>query len=200
MQRNLMAILRGVYPQEAVAIGEALIAEGVTQIEVPLNSPDACVSIALLVEACGERASIGAGTVTTCTEVEAVQQAGGTFIVSPNCDVEVIKLTKQLGMASYPGVMTPTECFAALQAGADTLKLFPAFMLGVAGFKAISAVLPKGTQCYAVGGIDGKDFADWRAAGVAGFGLASNLYKPGMSAAEIALKARGLVAAWDATN
>lgn len=200
MHRNLMAILRGVYPHEAVALGEALIAAGITQIEVPLNSPDACASIALLAQACGDRASIGAGTVTSCDEVESVKQAGGTFIVSPNCDTEVIKLTKQLGMASYPGVMTPTECFAALNAGADTLKLFPAFMLGVAGFKAINAVLPKGTQCYAVGGIDGKDFATWREAGITGFGLASNLYKPGTSAEDIAAKAHGLVAAWDGSN
>lgn len=200
MQRNLMAILRGVYPHEVVALGEALIDAGITQIEVPLNSPDAYDSIALLAQAVGDRASVGAGTVVSCAEVEAVKGAGGTFIVSPNCDVEVIKLTKQLGMASYPGVMTPSECFAALHAGADTLKLFPAFMLGVAGFKAISAVLPKGTQCYAVGGIDSGDFALWREAGIAGFGLASNLYKPGSSAEDIGTKAKDLVSSWDACN
>ena len=197
MQRNLMAILRGVQPAEVVAIGNGLVAAGITQIEVPLNSPNACDSIALLAQKLGSKASVGAGTVTSVAEVQAVHQAGGQFIVSPNCDVDIIAATKDMGMASYPGVMTPTECFAALNAGADVLKLFPAFMLGVAGFKAINAVLPKGTQCYAVGGIDGMDFASWRQAGIAGFGLASNLYKPGASAEQVVARAELLVQAWD---
>ncbi|MDP6967515.1 MAG: 2-dehydro-3-deoxy-6-phosphogalactonate aldolase [Gammaproteobacteria bacterium] len=197
MQRNLMAILRGVQPAEVVAIGNGLVAAGITQIEVPLNSPNACDSIALLVQQLGGKASVGAGTVTSVAEVQAVCQAGGQFVVSPNCDVDVIAVTKDMGMASYPGVMTPTECFAALNAGADVLKLFPAFMLGVAGFKAINAVLPKGTQCYAVGGIDGIDFAGWLQAGIAGFGLASNLYQPGASAEQVVARAELLVQAWD---
>ena len=198
MQRNLMAILRGVKPHEVAAIGDALVGAGISQIEVPLNSPQAVDSIAILSDKLAGKAQIGAGTVLCCDEVKAVHAAGGQFIVSPNCDVEVIKLTKQLDMASYPGVLTPSECFAALHAGADCLKLFPAFKLGVDGFKAISAVLPKGTECYAVGGIDSHDFAAWRQAGIAGFGLASNLYKPGETAEEIAQKAQILVAAWDA--
>ena len=196
--RNLMAILRGVEPNEVIAIGEALVAEGITQIALPLNSPQACESIGLLAAHLGDKANVGAGTVLTVEDVEAVHAAGGQFIVSPNCNIEVIHRTKALNMASYPGVLTPTECFAALQAGADVLKLFPAFILGMAGFKAIQAVLPAGTQCYAVGGIDAGAFAEWRAAGITGFGLASNLYKPGASAAQIADKAKQLVQAWDA--
>lgn len=198
MNRNLMAILRGVEPHEVVAIGDALVAAGISQIEVPLNSPQACESIRLLAEHLGDQASVGAGTVLSVEDVAAVHAAGGQFIVSPNCDVAVIKHTKQLGMASYPGVLTPTECFAALHAGADVLKLFPAFILGMSGFKAIQAVLPKGTLCYAVGGIDVGDFAAWREAGIAGFGLASNLYKPGATAEQVGNKAQQLVQAWDA--
>lgn len=197
MHRNLMAILRGVQPFEAVSMGEALVNAGISQIEVPLNSPDACQSIALLSQHLAGAASIGAGTVLNVEDVANVHAAGGTFIVSPNCDVDVIQATKALAMASYPGVMTPSECFSALQAGADCLKLFPAFLLGVAGFKALQAVLPEGTQCYAVGGIDSGDFALWRQAGIGGFGLASNLYKPGDQAGQVAAKARLLVQAWD---
>ena len=199
MSRNLMAILRGVRPSEVVALGEQLLQEGIHQIEVPLNSPKALESIAKLHKALGDRAFIGAGTVLSVADAKAVYAHGGEFIVSPNCNSDVIKVTKDLGMMSYPGVLTPTECFAALNSGADILKLFPAFLLGVNGFKAIQAVLPDHVGCYAVGGIASDDFSHWRRAGIAGFGLASNLYTPGDSPEKIASKAKVLVDAWDDT-
>ena len=200
MSRNLMAILRGVQPQEVLALGTTLVSAGITQIEVPLNSPDAITSIQRLVEGVGDKADIGAGTVLSVDAVKQVAAVGGRFIVSPNGNLAVIQATKALGLVSYPGVMTPSECFAALDAGADKLKLFPASLLGVAGFKAIKAVLPIDTQCYAVGGIDAHDFATWRQAGISGFGLGSNLYQPGDSPEQLALKANQLVTVWDAAN
>lgn len=199
MSRNLMAILRGVTPNEVVALGEQLLQAGIHQIEVPLNSPNALESIEKLHKAIGDQAFIGAGTVLSVADVKAVYAYGGEFIVSPNCNSDVIKATKNMGMMSYPGVLTPTECFAALDSGADVLKLFPAFLLGVNGFKAIQAVLPKNVGCYAVGGIGSDDFSKWRKAGIAGFGLASNLYTPGDSPEKVASKAKALVAAWDNT-
>ena len=199
MSRNLMAILRGVTPNEVVALGEQLVQAGIHQIEVPLNSPNALASIAKLHKALGEQAFIGAGTVLRVVDAKAVYAHGGEFIVSPNCNPDVIKATKDMGLMSYPGVLTPTECFAALDSGADVLKLFPAFLLGVNGFKAIQAILPKHVKCFAVGGIGSDDFAQWRQAGIAGFGLASNLYSPGDSPQQMALKAKILVNAWDNT-
>ena len=197
MSRNLMAILRGVKPHEVVTLGEQLLQAGIHQIEVPLNSPNALESIAKLHESLGSRAFIGAGTVLNVTDAKAVYVHGGQFIVSPNCNSDVIKATKDMGMRSYPGVFTATECFAALDSGADLLKLFPAFLLGLNGFKAIQAVLPDHVECYAVGGIGSADFADWRKAGITGFGLASNLYRPGDSCEQLASKAEVLVNAWD---
>ena len=200
MTRNIIGILRGITPPEAVAAVEVLIDAGITQIEVPLNSPTPFDSIKAMVDAYGADALIGAGTVLSVEDVNRVAQAGGQLIVSPNVDPRVIVATKTAGLQSWPGVMTPTECFAALKNGADGLKIFPGSLLGTEGLKAIRAVLPKGTQVYAVGGAGPENFADWFAASADGFGIGSALYKPGMSTADIAARARDIVAAYDAAK
>ncbi len=197
MSRPLIAILRGVTPDEAVPICAALIDAGITKIEVPLNSPTPFESIKQMVDAHGNDALIGAGTVLSTDDVGRVAQVGGKLIVSPNSDQRVIVATKNAGMQSWPGVMTPTECFEALKWGADGLKIFPASLLGPDGIKAIRAVLPPGTQVYAVGGAGADNFAEWMAASADGFGIGSALYKPGLSVAEVTARAKDMVAAYD---
>jgi 2-dehydro-3-deoxyphosphogalactonate aldolase len=195
--RNLIAILRGITPDDAVAVGRALVAAGITRIEVPLNSPDPFRSIAAMATDLGPGVEVGAGTVLTVDDVAQVQAAGGTLIVSPNCDPAVIRATRDRGMASWPGVMTPTECFAAIHAGASGLKIFPASLLGPEGLRAIRAVLPRQLQVYAVGGAGPSNFADWVRAGASGFGIGTALYTPGTTAAEITTRAAAIVAAHD---
>ncbi|WP_018917424.1 2-dehydro-3-deoxy-6-phosphogalactonate aldolase [Vreelandella zhanjiangensis] len=198
MTLPLIGILRGVTPDEVVEIARAVLAAGITQIEVPLNSPDPLESIRRLVDAVGEQAVIGAGTVLTPTQVRDVHAAGGRLIVSPNCRPSVIEETHRLGMASWPGIVTPSEAFDALEAGATGLKLFPAVQVGLEGMKAVRAVLPSDTLLYAVGGVGIDNFATWQAAGVDGAGLGSALYKPGQTASQVSQQAQALVAAWKA--
>jgi len=198
MSREIIAILRGVRPHEVLEIGQALVAAGIDRIEVPLNSPNPLRSIEILATGLAGQAALGAGTVLEAAQVVDVQNAGGTLIVSPDCNPAVIEKTKGLGMQSYPGVATPTECFTALRHGADGLKFFPASLIGPSGLAAISAVLPKGAKTYAVGGADPSNFADWFGVGVTGFGIGSGVYKPGLTAEDVAAKAIEIVAAYDA--
>ena len=197
MSRKLIAILRGITPEEAEPICAALIDAGIDRIEVPLNSPDPFESIRRMAESFGEDALIGAGTVLSTDDVGRVAQMGGRLIVSPNCDQRVIVATKAAGLQSWPGVMTPTECFAALKAGADGLKIFPASLIGPDGLRAIRAVLPVGTQVYAVGGAGPENFGAWVAASADGFGIGSALYKFGLMAQDVAARARDIVQAYD---
>ncbi|MCP3971582.1 MAG: 2-dehydro-3-deoxy-6-phosphogalactonate aldolase [Rhodobacteraceae bacterium] len=198
MSRPLIAILRGIAPPQAAPAAQALIEAGITRIEVPLNSPYPLDSITLMASDFAGTALIGAGTVLNVDQVSAVHAAGGSLIVSPNCNPQVIAASKELGMQSWPGVFTPTECFAALEAGADGLKIFPASIMAPGGLRAIRAVLPPGIRVFAVGGAGPENFANWIAAGADGFGLGSSLYKPGMSIADIAARGRDAVAAYDA--
>ncbi len=197
MTRELIAILRGVTPPDAAAMAEALLDAGITKIEVPLNSPDPFDSIKAMLDVGGD-AIIGAGTVLSPDDVLRLSQLGAQMVVSPDMNPRVIVATKQAGMQSYPGVMTPTEAFAALRNGADGLKLFPASLIGPAGLKAIRAVLPPDTKCYAVGGAGPENFDQWFAAGAAGFGIGTALYTPGRPVADVAARARDIVAAYDA--
>ena len=192
---RLIAILRGIEPTEAVAIAEAIREAGIDRIEVPLNSPDALASIEAMSDALGGTATIGAGTVLTREEVRDVSIAGGTFIVSPNTDPDVIELTRELAMGSYPGAFTATECFAAIGAGCTALKLFPVSVMGPDGVSALRAVVPPGTDLLGVGGVGPDEFAAYAKAGCAGFGLGSSLYRPGHDADRVGEAARACVEA-----
>lgn len=191
----LVAILRGLKPSEAQAIGAVLVEAGFRLIEVPLNSPQPLESIALLRKQFPQ-ALVGAGTVLNPQDVRDVAAAGGELIVAPNFNREVVVETVRLGMVSLPGIMTPTEAFAALDAGAHGLKLFPAELASPAVVKAMLAVLPKGTPLVPVGGIGADNLQGWHAAGAAGFGLGSSLYRPGDGVAAVKVKAAAVVAAY----
>ncbi len=191
------AILRGLAPEEALAVGTALVEAGMTILEVPLNSPRPLDSIRLLAQRFGSTCLIGAGTVMTPQQVREIGQVGGRLIVMPHGDAEVIAAAKQAGMVCMPGVATPTEGFAALRAGADALKLFPAELVTPAVLRAMRAVFPPQTLFLPVGGITPDNLADFVQAGASGFGLGSGLYAPGRDAAEVGRRARAYLAAWD---
>lgn len=196
----LVAILRGIRPDEAVAIGEALRRSGFRILEVPLNSPQPLDSIRTLAHTFGNEALVGAGTVMTADDVAAVAAAGGRLIVMPHADASVIRAAKDAGLACIPGVATPTEAFAALAAGADALKVFPAEQVTPAGLKAWRAVLPRRVAVLPVGGIVPATMAAWRAAGADGFGIGSALYSPGIDAGEVARRAAAFAHAWQADS
>ena len=191
----LIAILRGVRPDEVVSIGEAVLDAGFTLIEVPLNSPDPLDSVARLAHAFVGRAVVGAGTVLEEQEVDAVQAVGGTMIISPNASIDVIVRTARAGLVSLPGIATPSEAFAALRAGATALKLFPAEGASPAVLKAMRAVLPASVRVFPVGGITPDNVSGWLKAGAAGFGLGSALYTPGLTPEQVSIRARRFVAA-----
>jgi 2-dehydro-3-deoxyphosphogalactonate aldolase len=195
--RELIAILRGIRPDEACSVAEVLIESGITTIEVPLNSPSALESIELMVRSFGNDITFGAGTVVNSSQVQEVYNCGGKIIVSPNCNVDVIKETKSKGLLSFPGVFSPSECFSALDNGADGLKFFPAFLIQPEGYRSIRAVLPERIQSYAVGGVVENNFLDWFRVGITGFGIGSSLYEIGDTARKVSEKAKRLVISFD---
>ena len=197
MKRPLVAILRGVRPDEAEGIVDVLIENGMTAIEIPLNSPDPFRSIAIAVKKASEDVLIGAGTVLTPEDVDRLHDVGGRLMVSPNVDPEVITRARQRGMVTMPGVFTATEALLAAKAGASALKFFPAGILGASGISAIRAVLPANLMIAAVGGISDKNFVEYTRTGIHAFGLGTSLYKPGMTAAEVAERAKATIRAYD---
>ncbi|MCL4108383.1 UNVERIFIED_CONTAM: hypothetical protein GTU68_065411 [Idotea baltica] len=197
MNRKLIAILRGITSNEVEAVSEVLIEAGIDWLEVPLNSPQVFESIELMAKRFSNHAHIGAGTVIKIEDVAWVKDVGGSFIVSPNCDQAIIEKTKDLEMGSYPGVYSPTECFAALKWGADALKLFPASLIGTSGVTAIRAVLPKEIQMFAVGGVDPSNIEQWKKAGINGFGIGSAIYQSGKSIDAVKKTACEFVTAYD---
>ena len=192
---GLIAILRGLRPEEAESIGSALYAAGIRIIEVPLNSPQPLRSLEILRRILPEDCLVGAGTVLSAEQVRAVKVAGGQLIVMPHCDVQVLRAAKDAGLYLAPGVATPSEAFAALAAGADALKLFPAEQVGIGAMKAWLAVLPPGTALLPVGGITPDHMAPYLRAGAAGFGLGSALYSPGLPADEVGRRAQAFIQA-----
>ena len=197
MHYPLVAILRGLRPEETESVVGRLIETGFTAIEIPLNSPDPFRSIEIAAKMAPEGCLIGAGTVLTVDDVNSLASAGGRLMVSPNVEPAVIAAAASRGMVTLPGVFTPTEALAAARAGATGLKFFPASVLGPSGINAIRAVLPKELVIAAVGGVSETNFADYVNAGITAFGLGSSLYKPGMSAAEVAERAKITLAAYD---
>ncbi|MGN7918529.1 2-dehydro-3-deoxy-6-phosphogalactonate aldolase [Lysobacter sp. ESA13C] len=190
----VIAILRGITPGEVLRIAEALVERGVGGIEIPLNSPDPFVSIGLLQRAFGRDCLCGAGTVLDLRQVEQLHETGGRLLVAPNTDAAVIRRALELGMVPMPGVGTASEAFDAIAAGATRLKLFPASTYGPAHLRALRAVLPAGVSVCAVGGVDEHNAAHWLRAGVDGYGLGNSLYRPGMTAAEVAARADAFMA------
>ena len=197
MERNIIAILRGVRPEEVLQIAASVVDSGITQIEVPMNSPDVFDSIQLIHDELAEHISVGAGTVTSIDQVKTLENIGIDFIVSPNFDPKVVEATKNAGMLSYPGVITPTECFSALNCGADGLKFFPASLLGEANLIALKAVLPDKIPLYMVGGVGPENFSSWFNAGATGFGIGSGVYKAGDTSQSVAMKAKQIVQSYD---
>ncbi|RII41049.1 2-dehydro-3-deoxy-6-phosphogalactonate aldolase [Galactobacter valiniphilus] len=197
---GLIAILRGLTPAEAPAIGEALHGAGFRKIEVPLNSPEPLESIRLLRATLPEDTLVGAGTVLSVEDVSAVAAAGGQMVVSPNFNPAVVAETARLGLLSYPGVATASEAFAALEAGATALKLFPSNQVGIAGMKAWASVLPAGTQMLPVGGVDDSTLGAWLTAGAQGAGVGSWLYRAGDTAADVGARAASIQAVYDANH
>jgi len=197
LNRGLVAILRGITPADADAVSDVLIEEGFEALEVPLNSPDPLATIGAMVRRHGHHALIGGGTMLTTGQVEQVADLGGRLMVSPNMRPAVIALAVARGMVTMPGVLTPTEAFDALDAGAAGLKIFPASLMGAGGIAALMAVLPKGTVVGAVGGVTPENMGDYIRAGVTTFGMGTAVYRPGDSAGQVRAKARALVAAYD---
>lgn len=198
MKYPLIAILRGLKPEETQGVVGTLIEAGFTAIEIPLNSPDPFRSIEIAVKMAPEGCLIGAGTVLTTEQVEQLDSVGGKLMVSPNVEPSVIALAAARGMVTMPGVFTPTEALAAAKAGATGLKFFPASVLGPSGISAIRAVLPPELEIAAVGGVSETNFADYAKIGVKSFGLGSSLYKAGMDAAEVGKRAAATIKAYDA--
>lgn len=194
----IVAILRGVKPEEILDIAAALVEAGIEAIEVPMNSPDPLVSIGKLCAAFGDRALCGAGTVLSPEVVDQVADAGGKLIVTPNIDTAVISHAVGLGLTVMPGFATPSEAFAAVKAGARSLKLFPAGTFGPGHIKAVRDVLPKDVSVYAVGGVGAANLKPWIEAGVSGIGVGGELYRPGYTAQDVGQRAKALVAAWTA--
>ena len=195
--RNIVAILCDIDPSKAADVAKTLVDAGITRIQVPVNSPNPIKSISAMIQSLGSKAVVGAGSVLDRQDVDGLKIIGGEFVMSPNCDAEIIAITKQLGLASWPGAFTPSECFTALRAGADGLCIAPATMVGVTGFKELRKLLPDEVPLYAVGGIKASDFKKYVKAGCSGFCLGSSIYKPSWTLSKIADKAAAIVDAHD---